>query len=58
MGKIQDEPNRRIQTLRLMNQLNVTRYGDGECMLSTSCLSEARHSLIVKYVLMLMKSYS
>lgn len=57
MGKILDEPNVGIQTLRLMESIKHNKIRRWECILITSCLKEL-HSLIVKYVLILMKSYS
>lgn len=60
MGKILDEPNVGIvfiQTLRLMESIKHNKIRRWECILITSCLKEP-HSLIVKYVLILMKSYS
>lgn len=47
MGKILDEPNVGIQTLRLMESIKHNKIRRGECILITSCLKEL-HSLIVK----------
>lgn len=57
MGKILDEPNVGIQTLRLMESIKHNKIWRWECILITSCLKEL-HSLIVKNVLIVMKCYS
>lgn len=57
MGKILDEPNVGIQTLRLMGSIKHNKIRRWECILITSCLKEL-HSLIVKNVLIVMKCYS